>query len=69
MRPLSYCLRSGMAIRLALTLGLHISTRRYVEDGKMTAIEANARNLTMWGSSLNDWYVLCRLFGNLRNTG
>lgn len=47
-----------MAIRLALTLGLHVSTRRYVEEGKMTATEANARNVTMWGSFLNDWYVL-----------
>jgi hypothetical protein len=54
---------SGMAIRLALTLGLHISTRRYVEEGKMTAVEANARNVTMWGSFLNDWYVLWQSSG------
>ena len=52
-----------MAIRLALTLGLHTSTHRYVEEGKMTAAEANARNVTMWGSFLNDWYVQCQLFG------
>lgn len=47
-----------MAIRLALTLGLHTSTRKYVEEGKMTVVEANARNVTMWGSFLNDWWVL-----------
>lgn len=47
-----------MAIRLALTLGLHTSTRRYVEESKMTAVEANARTVTMWGSFLNDWWVL-----------
>jgi hypothetical protein len=51
-----------MAIRLALTLGLHTSTHRYVEEGKMTAAEANARNVTMWGSFLNDWCVQCQLF-------
>lgn len=59
--PLMYCLRSGMAIRLALTLGLHTSTRRYVEEGKMTATEANARNVTMWGTFLNDWCVVCQI--------
>lgn len=51
---IDYCC-TGMAIRLALTLGLHTSTHRYVEEGKMTAAEANARNVTMWGSFLNDW--------------
>lgn len=59
----------GMAIRLALTLGLHISTRKYVEEGKMTAVEANARNVTMWGSFLNDWCVVYILFGNLQGNG
>lgn len=55
-----------MAIRLALTLGLHTSTHRYVEEGKMTAAEANARNVTMWGSFLNDWCVQCRLSGKAK---
>jgi hypothetical protein len=50
-----------MAIRLALTLGLHTSTRKYIEGGKMTAIEANARNVTMWGSFVNDWCVVFHL--------
>lgn len=52
-----------MAIRLALDLGLHTSTRKYVEEGKMTAAEANARNITMWGSFFNDWCAPCRTFG------
>lgn len=48
---------TGMAVRLAFDLGLHVSSRRYVEEGKMTFAEANARNITIWGCALNDWYV------------
>ena len=46
-----------MAIRLAFDLGLHTSTRRYVDDGAMTIDEANARNVTLWGCFLNDRLV------------
>ena len=51
-------MHAGMAIRLAFDLGLHISLRRYVEEGKMTFAEADARNVTIWGCALNDWYVM-----------
>lgn len=48
----------GMAVRLAFDLGLHVSSRRYVEEGKIAPAEANARNVSIWGCALNDWYVL-----------
>lgn len=51
-------MHAGMAIRLAFDLGLHISLRRYVEEGKMIFAEADARNVTIWGCALNDWYVM-----------
>ena len=44
----------GMAIRLAFDLGLHISTKKYVEEGSMSASEAKARSITIWGCFMND---------------
>jgi hypothetical protein len=43
-----------MAVRLAFDLGLHTSTRKYVAEGSMSAGEANARNLAIWGCFMND---------------
>lgn len=43
-----------MAVRLAFDLGLHISTRKYVAEGAMSAEEANARNVAVWGCFMND---------------
>ncbi|KAI6897323.1 hypothetical protein KC334_g10396, partial [Hortaea werneckii] len=43
-----------MAIRLAFDLGLHISTKKYVEEGSMSASEAKARSITIWGCFMND---------------
>ncbi|KAI7152457.1 hypothetical protein KC349_g8977 [Hortaea werneckii] len=45
---------SGMAIRLAFDLGLHISTKKYVEERSMSASEAKARSITIWGCFMND---------------
>jgi hypothetical protein len=49
-----------MAVRLAYDLGLHTSTKRYVEEGSMTPEEANARNIAIWGCFMNDRYVECQ---------
>ncbi|KAI7554627.1 hypothetical protein KC331_g416 [Hortaea werneckii] len=57
MRDTRCWLFSGMAIRLAFDLGLHISTHRYVKNGSMRPEEANARNVTIWGCFMNDRYV------------
>lgn len=46
-----------MAVRLAYDLGLHTSTKRHVDEGSMTPEEANARNIAIWGSFMNDRYV------------
>ena len=46
-----------MAVRLAYDLGLHTSTKRYVDEGSMTPEEANARNVAIWGCFMNDRYV------------
>ncbi|THX81558.1 hypothetical protein D6D04_04002 [Aureobasidium pullulans] len=47
-------LYSGMAVRLAFDLGLHISTQKYVDEGSMSHEESNARNIAVWGCFMND---------------
>jgi hypothetical protein len=47
-----------MAVRLAFDLGLHTSTKKYVDEGLMSPEEANARNLAIWGCFMNDRYVM-----------
>ncbi|OJD36459.1 nitrogen assimilation transcription factor nit-4 [Diplodia corticola] len=49
-----YC---GMAIRMAISLGLHLDCSRCVNDGEMTAEEAEVRSVTWWGC-----YVLDKLW-------
>ncbi|KAI1212069.1 fungal-specific transcription factor domain-containing protein [Annulohypoxylon truncatum] len=64
-------LLSGMAIRLAFDLGLHLNTKQYVQDGTMTAEEARARSVTFWGLIATDrmWGIyLGRPFHNTLET-
>lgn len=42
----NYC---GVAVRMALSLGLHLDCSHCVEDGEMTAEEAEVRSVTWWG--------------------
>lgn len=48
---------SGMAMRLAVDFGLHVSTKAYVEAGSMSAEEARGRSVAFWGSYATDQYV------------
>lgn len=41
-------------MRLALDLGLHMDTKRYVEEGRMTPMEAEVRRIAFWGSNVAD---------------
>ncbi|KAI0886377.1 fungal-specific transcription factor domain-containing protein [Annulohypoxylon maeteangense] len=62
---------SGMAIRLAFDLGLHLNTKQYVEDGTMTTEEARARSVAFWGIIATDrmWGIyLGRPFHNTLDT-
>lgn len=62
---------SGMAIRLAFDLGLHLDTRQYVQDGTMTVEEARVRSVTFWGIIATDrmWGIyLGRPFHNTLDT-
>ncbi|KAJ3529476.1 hypothetical protein NM208_g9737 [Fusarium decemcellulare] len=45
---------SGMSIRLALDMGLHLSAASYVENGSMTELEAHARKVTFWACFVTD---------------
>lgn len=47
----------GMAVRMALSLGLHLDCSQCVDEGIMTAEEAEVRSVTWWGC-----YVLDKLF-------
>ncbi|KAJ4243815.1 hypothetical protein NW762_014692 [Fusarium torreyae] len=60
-------LYSGMAMRLAFDLGLHIDPTPYVISGKMAPVEARVRNVTFWGTFATDrmWgFYLGRPFYN-----
>ncbi|KAH7207840.1 fungal-specific transcription factor domain-containing protein [Fusarium redolens] len=60
-------LYSGMAMRLAFDLGLHIDPTPYVASGRMSDIEARVRNVTFWGTFATDrmWgFYLGRPFHN-----
>ncbi|KAK7715486.1 hypothetical protein SLS57_006873 [Botryosphaeria dothidea] len=47
-------LYSGMAMRLAFDLGLHLDMTEYVKKGKISATEADIRRTTFWGTYLVD---------------
>lgn len=51
-----------MAVRLAYDLGLHTSTKRYVDEGSMNPEEANARNIAIWGCFMNDRCVGSKIY-------
>ncbi|KAM0328902.1 hypothetical protein ACHAPQ_007038 [Fusarium lateritium] len=60
-------LYSGMAMRLAFDLGLHIDPTPYVASGRMSDIEARVRKVTFWGTFATDrmWgFYLGRPFHN-----
>lgn len=54
----------GMAMRLAVDFGLHVSTKAYVEAGSMSAEEARGRSVAFWGSYATDQYVKTKVQGN-----
>ncbi|KAM5380319.1 hypothetical protein ACJZ2D_003421 [Fusarium nematophilum] len=45
---------SGMSLRLAFDLGLHLSTADYVANGNMSRLEAHARKVTFWACFITD---------------
>lgn len=47
-------LYSGMAMRLAVDLGLHLDTELYVRAGKLSLREATVRKVTFWGTYFLD---------------
>ncbi|KAK8216568.1 putative fungal-specific transcription factor [Phyllosticta capitalensis] len=47
-------LYSGMAMRLAFDLGLHLDMSSYVRQGKISATEAEIRRVTFWGAYIVD---------------
>ncbi|KAL2826108.1 fungal-specific transcription factor [Aspergillus cavernicola] len=49
-------LYSGMSMRLAFDLGLHLDMTPYVEKGDMSAFEADVRRITFWGSYTADHF-------------
>ncbi|EED23338.1 fungal specific transcription factor, putative [Talaromyces stipitatus ATCC 10500] len=49
-------LYSGMSMRLAYDLGLHLDMASYVERGSMTPMEAKVRRITFWGSYIADHF-------------
>ncbi|KAH6976606.1 fungal-specific transcription factor domain-containing protein [Ilyonectria destructans] len=49
---------SGMSLRLAFDLGLHLSTTYFVAKGKMTRREAHARKVTFWAC-----FITSRIWG------
>ncbi|KAB8212073.1 fungal-specific transcription factor domain-containing protein [Aspergillus parasiticus] len=51
-------LYSGMAMRLAFDLGLHIDTAHYVTEGSINAAEAELRRTVFWGT-----YTVDHLWG------
>ncbi|BCS27345.1 transcription factor domain-containing protein [Aspergillus puulaauensis] len=49
-------LYSGMSMRLAFDLGLHLDMTPYVERGDMSAFEADVRRIAFWGSYTADHF-------------
>ncbi|CEN59886.1 hypothetical protein ASPCAL02327 [Aspergillus calidoustus] len=49
-------LYSGMSMRLAFDLGLHLDMTPYVERGDMSAFEADVRRIAFWGSYAADHF-------------
>ncbi|OJJ45437.1 hypothetical protein ASPZODRAFT_153088 [Penicilliopsis zonata CBS 506.65] len=49
-------LYSGMSMRLAFDLGLHIDLTPYVDRGDMSAFEADVRRAAFWGSYIADHF-------------
>ncbi|KAL4933744.1 transcription factor domain-containing protein [Aspergillus undulatus] len=49
-------LYSGMSMRLAFDLGLHLDMTPYVEKGDMSAFEADVRRIAFWGSYTADHF-------------
>ncbi|PLN81989.1 Zn(II)2Cys6 transcription factor [Aspergillus taichungensis] len=49
-------LYSGMSMRLAFDLGLHLDTTVYVERGDISALEADVRRVAFWGSYIADHF-------------
>ncbi|KAK8196234.1 fungal-specific transcription factor domain-containing protein, partial [Phyllosticta paracitricarpa] len=47
-------LYSGMAMRLAFDLGLHLDMSSYVRQGKISSTEAEIRRVTFWGAYIVD---------------
>lgn len=47
-------LYSGMAMRLAIDLGLHLNVTRYVQAGLLNEKEAHLRKTTFWGTYVLD---------------
>ncbi|KAL4882099.1 fungal-specific transcription factor [Aspergillus karnatakaensis] len=49
-------LYSGMSMRLAFDLGLHLDMTPYVEKGDLSAFEADVRRVAFWGSYAADHF-------------
>ncbi|KAL4749971.1 hypothetical protein BDW72DRAFT_204306 [Aspergillus terricola var. indicus] len=49
-------LYSGMSMRLAFDLGLHLDMTPYVEKGDLSAYEADVRRIAFWGSYAADHF-------------
>ncbi|GIC88310.1 transcription factor domain-containing protein [Aspergillus udagawae] len=49
-------LYSGMSMRLAFDLGLHLDMTPYVEKGDISAFEADVRRIAFWGSYTADHF-------------
>ncbi|KAJ6128872.1 hypothetical protein N7471_010089 [Penicillium samsonianum] len=49
-------LYSGMSMRLAFDLGLHLDMTAYVNKGEITQFEADVRRATFWGSYVADHF-------------
>lgn len=45
---------TGMAVRMAFTLGLHLDCSQYVSSGLITADDLESRNVAWWGVSMLD---------------
>lgn len=72
MRDARGWLYSGMALRLAVDLGLHLKTDSYVRNGTMSPQEAITRRITFWGTFVVDlgWsYYVGRLTMHIDEDG
>lgn len=56
---LAWCsfIYSGMAIRLAFDLALHINMSTHISKGIMSAADAGLRRQVFWASYINDQLV------------